>query len=151
MTNLAECFLSFDLDSAYSSTLVLLMASVIDNSLLAGDFQWLQRSHSILSEMQSRGNLISGFIQAQLQNLERTLTGAMLPSYNEVTNLPPDHEPSNSDQTKLLDPFDDSPLMNAGVGDADWQFSMTTTQMMEIAESLDVEGFDWSVDSMLYL
>lgn len=75
----------------------------------------------------------------------------MLPSYNEVTNLPPDREPSNSAQTKSLDPSDDSPLMNAGVGGADWQFSMTTTQMMEIAESLDVEGFDWSVDSMLYL
>ncbi|KAJ9363407.1 Zn(II)2Cys6 transcription factor [Paecilomyces variotii] len=70
---LLETFLYFDLESVFVSAMVLLLAPVIDTRLLETRSPWLQKSHSIIDDMISSGNLIAKFRKSELQQVEGVL------------------------------------------------------------------------------
>lgn len=53
--------------------MVLLLAPVIDTRLLETRSPWLQKSHSIIDDMISSGNLIAKFRKSELQQVEGVL------------------------------------------------------------------------------
>jgi proline utilization trans-activator len=139
-----ECFLSFDLDAAFSSALVLLIATTIDPSLLGNDNRPADKAYQILEEMKTRGNQVAGFMLAELRQLETILEqvpplddrrGSKTDSCQSVQRH---HVPSLSSDSLM------TPFMDCAIGDADWQYTMTTEQMIQVADSLDFEGFDWA-------
>ncbi|KAL9584292.1 MAG: hypothetical protein Q9203_004724 [Teloschistes exilis] len=72
--SLLESFIPFDLESTWSCALVLLLAKLVDPSLLRKEESCMPKIHSILDEMVSRGNLIAGLRKIELQQLDETLT-----------------------------------------------------------------------------
>ncbi|KAG9613406.1 proline oxidase, partial [Aureobasidium melanogenum] len=74
--SLLECFLSFDLDAAFSSAVILLMAALIDPSLIGEEIQLTELSYRILDEMTNRGNRVAGFLKLEIQQLETILSQA---------------------------------------------------------------------------
>lgn len=74
LTQPPESFIPFDLESIWSCALVLLLAKLVDPSLLRKEESCMPKIHSILDEMVSRGNLIAGLRKIELQQLDETLT-----------------------------------------------------------------------------
>ncbi|KAI4093623.1 MAG: hypothetical protein L6R37_007369 [Teloschistes peruensis] len=72
--SLLESFIPFDLESTWSCALVLLLAKLVDPSLLRKEESCMPKIHSILDEMVSRGNLIAGLRKIEMQQLDETLT-----------------------------------------------------------------------------
>lgn len=123
------------------------MAASIDHSLLDGNNEVIQRSFQILDEMRVRGNLVAGLLKRELQQLEAILSQAQPIDYrrNSVTDscLSMYKGPASVDsQGNPYDPL--PPFMDSTIGTADWQYSMTTEQMIRVADSLDFEGIDWA-------
>lgn len=142
-----ECFLSFDLDAAFSSALVLLIATTIDPSLLENDQRPADKAYQILEEMKTRGNQVAGFMLAELRQLETILEQVPPLDDRRASKTDPcksvqrhsGHQVPSLSSDSLMTPF-----MDCAIGDADWQYTMTTEQMIQVADSLDFEGFDWA-------
>lgn len=71
---LTESFLSFDLESAFVSAVILVVSPIIDPSLVSDHLIWLEKSYGILDDMVSRGNQIANFRKSELQQLEDMLS-----------------------------------------------------------------------------
>jgi hypothetical protein len=106
----------------------------------------VEKAYQVLREMTIRGNQVAGSMVSELRQLEAIL--AQVPPSNDRrasrTNLcqsaesrSGQHVPSVSSDS-LAPPF-----MDCGIGDADWQYTMTMEQMIEVADSLNFESFDW--------
>ncbi|KAG9569191.1 hypothetical protein KCU71_g4041, partial [Aureobasidium melanogenum] len=142
--SLLECFLSFDLDAAFSSTVILLMAAVIDPSLLGEEIQLTELSYRILDEMATRGNQVAGFLRLELQQLKTILSQAAPMGHRQVSitdSFISNRVNAASDENSggILPPF-----MDCDISDANWQYTMTTEQMIQVADSIDFEGIDWA-------
>lgn len=122
------------------------MAASIDRSLLDDDGQLMQRSYRILDEMKTRGNQVAGFMSAELQQLEMILAQAM-PVYRKISMTDSCHSANKAmvmgDNTGTLCEIT-PPFMGCAIGDANWEYTMTTEQMIQVADSLDFEGIDWA-------
>lgn len=123
------------------------MAATIDSSLLKDDNRPAEKAYRILKEMTTRGNQVAGFMVAELRQLETILEqvppltnrrASKTDSCQSALRHSGQHVPSVSSDG-LMPPF-----MDCAIGDADWQYTMTTEQMIQVADSLDFEGFDWA-------
>lgn len=68
-----ETFLPFDLDSAFASTVVLLMGPAIEPRRLEPHTAWIDKAHSVFEEMIEGGNLIARLLLSELQKLDEML------------------------------------------------------------------------------
>lgn len=120
------------------------MAASIDSSLLGDEMQLTELSYRILDEMTTRGNRVAGFLKAEIQQLETILTQA-LPLHGRSDSMADSclstriNAASHGSSEGLLPPF-----MDCAISDANWQYTMTTEQMIQVADSIDFEGIDWA-------
>ncbi|KAL4777703.1 hypothetical protein BDW60DRAFT_7963 [Aspergillus nidulans var. acristatus] len=130
--SLLDSFLPFDLESAFVSSVVLLMAQAIDHTLLESRRPWLDKSYLILDDMISRGNLIAQYRKTELEQLSALMY-----------QLAPDRQPDDTSKEKGLELS--SPLPPAyripelpGLNEG-----LTTAEIMAVAESIDTGDVDW--------
>lgn len=120
------------------------MAASIDSSLLGDELQLTELSYGILDDMASRGNRVAGFIKAEVQQLETILNQA-LPLNGRSSSMADSclsnhmSAASQGSAEGLLPPF-----MDCAISDSNWQYTMTTEQMIQVADSIDFEGIDWA-------
>ena len=123
------------------------MAAAIDPSLLRDDNQPMEKAYQILGEMTTRGNQVAGFMLAELRQLE-TILKRIPPPHARRASKTDSCQPvqQHSDQYVPSVSSDDfmPPFLDCAIGDADWQYTMTTEQMIQVADSLDFEAFDWA-------
>ncbi|WPH03595.1 Hypothetical protein R9X50_00647700 [Acrodontium crateriforme] len=148
--SLLESFIPFDLESAWSSALVLLITRVVDPTLLQQQGPWMHTAYSVMDEMASRGNLIAGFRRNELMQLEATL--AKLPNVTPSSNEPTSptnsttHHSSNTVQRResqfsVLPPHEQMPNEPF----PDWEVDeLSGEQLTAIADSLDLADLDWA-------
>lgn len=115
----------------------------------------MQKTHVILDEMVSRGNLIAAFRKSELQQLDETLTKLHTTT---SANLAPAR-----DNTTVMQGFDGDPTTTGGgggesLGDIgsshsqmpfeplhDWnsEEGLSGDQLIAVADSLDFTDLDW--------
>lgn len=123
------------------------MAAAIDPSLLKDDNRPAEKAYHILKEMTSRGNQVAGFMLAELRQLE-TILGQMPPMNDRRASKTDSCQPTQRSSDQYVPSVNSDglmpPFMDCAIGDADWQYTMTTEQMIQVADSLDFEAFDWA-------
>ena len=127
---------------------MLLVTNIVDPSLLRKNESWLQKTHSILDEMVSRGNLVAGLRKAELQQLDETLTRLHTTSTTLVTTT---HE-------TVLQRFEGDvtgaeSVQDIGSSHSQMQFEplqdwnseegLSGDQLIAVADSLDFSHLDW--------
>ncbi|KIL89945.1 proline utilization trans-activator [Fusarium avenaceum] len=148
---LLETFLRFDQDATLTATIVLLMASAIDSSLLPDHTPWTQRAYAILDEMGSRGNLVAPMVASELKQLEGLLRGFLV--NNEARSLiatqenstprevlVEDMEPVTEPITGYAEPFNLESEDEFGLG---LNYELSAEQLLNIANSLDIDSLTW--------
>ena len=120
---------------------------MVDPSLLRKNESWLQKTHLILDEMVSRGNLIAGLRKAELQQLDETLTRL----HTSATDLVTAHD-------SVMQSFEGGPMREESVRDVgsshsqmqfeplqDWnsEEGLSGDQLIAVADSLDFSNLDW--------
>ena len=158
-----ESFIPFDLESTWSCAVVFLVTNMVDPSLLRRNESWLQKTHSILDEMVSRGNLVAGLRKAELQQLDETLTRlhTTTTSSTALVTTTSTHD-ANVLQQQQQQPFEgDGPPAAGGaesvqdVGSCqsqmqfeplqDWnsEEGLSGDQLIAVADWLDFSHLDW--------
>ena len=130
---------------------MLLVTNIVDPSLLRKNESWLQKTHLILDEMVSRGNLVAGLRKAELQQLDETLTRLHTTSASSSTTLVTTHD-------AVLQRFEGDPTGAESVPDIgsshsqmqfeplqDWnsEEGLSGDQLIAVADSLDFSHLDW--------
>ena len=143
------------MDAAFTSTIPLLMAATIDSSLLQDHSPWSQRAYTILDDMSLRGNLSARLIRSELKQLDDELAQvltkdnmAMALSTNTLCR------PGRSSEN-VLGIFPSaisglhSPSLEPGVAESFGQpYELSSEQLMELANSLDLNSLTWPMPSM---
>jgi proline utilization trans-activator len=135
------------------STIILIMCKAIDASLLEDQELWGQLAYGIFDEMASRGNAVARIRKGELQKLASALEG-----------LPPPKEEAEPSQSDFAPDYRHAAILdtqsrgqnlaatsNMGfqpIDSAFWPDETTAEQLMMIANSLDMEGFDWMTTSL---
>ncbi|RMX85600.1 hypothetical protein D0869_03702 [Hortaea werneckii] len=145
----SETFIPFDLESAFSSAIVLMITATVDPSLIRKETDWLPVAYGVLEEMEGRGNLVAGLRKSELEHLDKNLKSLpSAPMGSAVAN-----EPEN--QTNLLNgPFENPNMADTLVGGdgpsdidtlCDWnsEEALNGEQLMAVADSLDFSDLDW--------
>ncbi|KAG9754216.1 proline oxidase, partial [Aureobasidium melanogenum] len=135
--SLLECFLSFDLDAAFSSAVILLMAALIDPSLIGEEIQLTELSYRILDEMTNRGNRVAGFLKLEIQQLETILSQAAPLGHRQVSitdSCISSRVNADSDESSggILPPF-----MDCAISDANWHVGEAALEAKENSLPLD--------------
>lgn len=142
----------FDLEAAYTSSIIVLIASFIDPNLLDKTTPGLAEMCSLLDEFIAHGNQVAKRRKAELQQLSNML-GILRIGARETQDLreagtDTGHEPS--DPADVLHITDDMPgyVSNPTLAPehpfAHWTFeyAMNSSQLMTVADFLDERSFD---------
>lgn len=141
--SLLESFLPFDLEAAVAGSMVLLLAPILEPELLANSTPWLDILHSVLDEMIAQGQIQATKRKAELQRLQQVFE-QLPPPLLESPEFPMQMLP-----TGPLDPPIDPMITGVGpedygfVEDAIWRTDFTAEHLMAIADTLDLDGFEW--------
>ncbi|RMD41182.1 hypothetical protein DV735_g3961, partial [Chaetothyriales sp. CBS 134920] len=148
---LLESFLPFDLESVFISTIILIMSTAIDPSLLEGHEAWSKVAYSIFDEMASRGNAIAQLRKTELKKLSSVLDHLPPPKTTDAIQTESGQYAGNvvgavdtqasaiSTSNLSYQPFDN------GL----WPSDPTGEQLMIIADSLNLDGLDWMTTTTL--
>lgn len=139
-----DSFLPFDLEAVFVSSVVILMAPIIDSRLLESLTPWLQKSYIILDDMISRGNIIASFRKCELERLAELL--------NQLSpDLPPPHSDriQRGQQSEMLNQLSSPMSPSQRVPELlHLNDGLTTAEIMAMAESIDTGDVDWVVQAV---
>ncbi|KAI8715954.1 Fungal-trans domain-containing protein [Fusarium sp. LHS14.1] len=146
---LLENFLPFDLDAAFSSTIAIIMAATIDASLVADYSHWIQRAYAVLDEISSRGNTVALLIGSELRQLEDTLEHLRMKEGWITMSLAVSGHPldATQDGADISMPPPEVPLGTGFLGESPMNFGLSPGQLLELANSLDIDSFLVSMGS----
>ncbi|RMY13700.1 hypothetical protein D0867_07377 [Hortaea werneckii] len=144
-----ETFIPFDLESAFSSAIVLMITATVDPSLIRKETDWLPVAYGVLEEMEGRGNLVASLRKSELEHLDKNLKSLpSAPIGSAVAN-------ESDNQLNLLNgPFENPNMADTLVGGdgpsdidtlCDWnsEEALNGEQLMAVADSLDFSDLDW--------
>ncbi|RMX78977.1 hypothetical protein D0869_08652 [Hortaea werneckii] len=144
-----KTFIPFDLESAFSSAIVLMITATVDPSLIRKETDWLPVAYGVLEEMEGRGNLVASLRKSELEHLDKNLKSLpSAPIGSAVANEP-------ETQTNLLNgPFENPNMADTLIGGdgpsdidtlCDWnsEEALNGEQLMAVADSLDFSDLDW--------
>lgn len=140
-----ESFITFDLESTWSATVLIMVANAVDPSLLAGYSDSQEITYSVLDEMFSRGNLVAGLYRDDLNLLAQYLENLNSNSTNRMTAA------GSSEQVDRHRTFDFVTDSLSGEDLQLWDFdsALTGEQLIEVADSLNLDGLDWLTNGSL--
>ncbi|KAI0897658.1 fungal-specific transcription factor domain-containing protein [Annulohypoxylon nitens] len=143
---LLETFLSLDLDSLYVSSVILAIASVVDENRMRDRPAWVHRSLELIDCMISAGNLVAVWRKSELQQLDQMMNEILLARSNVAytscsddrlqphSNQPPANIPINQEPLPL------PPLPMHGIHSGD---DLSADQLLAIASSIQDEDVEW--------
>lgn len=136
--------------------MVLLLAPVVDRSLLEDSLSWMEISNSIVDEMLLHGNLQAEARKYELQQLQHL--------FNQIPPLSPERPLSEGHHAIMSTPFprnrnDVMPMSAVSdqhtvdtnqhrfdpsfFDEAVWQNGFTADQLLMVADNLDLDGLEW--------
>ncbi|KAF2720209.1 hypothetical protein K431DRAFT_271272 [Polychaeton citri CBS 116435] len=142
--NLLESFIPFDLESTWSSAVILLITNAVDPSLYKHDGTLLDSIHSVFDEMIAKGNLLASFRKAELRQLDLSLKrlAAMAVDPGNATSEGFDSGYSGWDTLThmgtQISQGDTEPLQGWNCEGA-----LSSEQLVAVADSLDFSCLDW--------
>lgn len=149
----SETFLPFDMDAAFISTVPLMMAATIDQSLLQDHSPWSQLAYAILEDMSRRGNICARLAQSELKQLDDELAELFLKSTLPTTLATSlcgsggDSGPVDIVTPGAPDGYSQS--LEVEFADSFRQhYELSPDQLMELANSLDLNSLTWPLPSM---
>ncbi|PKY00984.1 hypothetical protein P168DRAFT_334887 [Aspergillus campestris IBT 28561] len=150
---LLETFLPFDMDAAFISTIPLMMAATIDQSLLQDHSPWSQRAYTILEDMSTRGNICARLAQSELKQLDDELAQLFLKNNVPTALASSIRGPEDgSGPIQILSPgAPDGYTQSLELEFADsfqQHYELSPEQLMELANSLDLNSLTWPLPSM---
>ncbi|KAM0716638.1 hypothetical protein Q7P37_008083 [Cladosporium fusiforme] len=143
--SLLESFITFDLESTWSATVLMMVANAVDPSLLAGYSDSQQITYSVLDEMFSRGNLVAGLYRDDLNLLAQYLENLNSNATNRTTAAGSSEQ---GDHHRTFDFVTDS-LSGEDLQLWDFDSALTGEQLIEVADSLNLDGLDWLTNGSL--
>lgn len=122
-----------------TASMVILLAPVLDRDLLPSQSPWLDMAYTILDEMISLGQLQAFARKQELQRLQQVFREfpLSLPISADVPDML-----HGMPQPSDLDDFSNA-LDGDFIDDAIWRTDLTAEQLMAIADTLDLDGFEW--------
>lgn len=159
MKKYPESFLPFDLDATFTSAVAIFMATAVEPSLVKDHSFWPQRTYALLDEMVARGNMVAELIKTELQQLEKILNRFPLSENDETATA---RRPSNlrrqsipeENHGRLPNTLSPSPYMASHAMGNDlpmeefsWQEGFMTEQLINIADSIDMDDLSWLSES----
>ncbi|CAG8301965.1 unnamed protein product [Penicillium salamii] len=161
---LLETFLAFDLESIFTSTVVLLMGPAIDPKLPNDRSWWPEKAYEIFREMVEAGNRVARLRWSELQQLEMTLHD--IPSEQPQPARPTVTTRQNAAPSQLLSP--DPSYVPASMDqsyqdcvpsevnqpmDAEYGFGfnslLSSAEMTAMANSIEVYDAEWVSNAMV--
>lgn len=130
------------------------MAAAIDQSLLRDHSPWSQRAYAILDSMSARGNLSARLIRFELKQLDDELAQLLMKggiSKGPLANTL--HGPRNGSNSEGIASLDASGEQSHSLGldfaeSFGQHYELSPDQLMELANSLDLESLAWPLTSM---
>ncbi|PYI10986.1 hypothetical protein BO78DRAFT_457944 [Aspergillus sclerotiicarbonarius CBS 121057] len=160
--SLLETFLTFDLESIFISTVVLLMAPAIDPHLVNDHPRWLEKAYGIFRELVEAGNQVAKFRWSELQQLEQTMQSITQPKDKTRLNAHcenPEPAPRSLSPTTshILAPmeqnsFSDPSLLGNGHSiTAECVFGplLTSAEMTALADSIELYDAEWVSNAVI--
>lgn len=147
-------FVPFDLESAFCSGIIVLMASFIESQLVDNRADQLERTYQILDDLTSKGNMIARLRKTELKQLEKMLADLQVREnvMSSTTTNPGTTKHANSDipdhaQLQLVPPLvgDGFQATGAPFDDWSWEAALDSAQLMYVAGLLDnnqIDSFD---------
>lgn len=158
-----ETFLSFDLESIFISTVVLLIGPVIDRTLLEDSSWWPEKAFEIFRGMVEAGNRVARLRWTELQQLDRTLRE--IPALPAASSAPKAGDARSLALSQLISPATShlSPhvdreshqlapsLENMCSTYQDFEFgsSLTSAEMTAMADSIELYDAEWVSNAMM--
>jgi proline utilization trans-activator len=142
--SLLESFLPFDLEAASAGSMLILIAPILDADLLSSSAPWLDILYSVLDEMVAQGQVQASKRKEELQRLQQVFEQLPLPLTE--TQEVQQHAPLDSGQDggNVYSTIPGNGLDDFGfMDDAIWRTDLTAEQLMAVADSLDLDGFEW--------
>ncbi|KAL2818579.1 fungal-specific transcription factor domain-containing protein [Aspergillus granulosus] len=161
---LLETFLTFDLESIFIATVVLLMGPAIDPGLVNDHPRWLEKAYAIFRELVDAGNEVAKFRWSELRQLEETMHHICQDQpQSSTSNTLPQHTRSaqqllssaTSYIPALLEqgPCDDrtQTMIEEGPLSTECVFGplLTSAEMTAMADSIELYDAEWVSNAML--
>ncbi|KAM0424429.1 hypothetical protein ACHAPT_010350 [Fusarium lateritium] len=139
---LLENFLPFDLDAAFTSTIAIIMASAIDSSLIMDHNHWTQKAYAVIDEISSRGNTVALWTGAELRQLEDRLDHLRMREGWLNMSFDAGRNPLETTHDGTDIPMPPEGTLGTGyLGDSPMNFGLSPEQLLELANSLDIDSF----------
>ncbi|KAL0931493.1 fungal specific transcription factor [Colletotrichum truncatum] len=136
--NLLDCFLPFQLESAWSSSFLLKLIEALSPDFIS-DRSWLAAASCIFDTMISRGSPAARLRKREFEHLGEILTSFM--SYGRQENIKDaetanEHNPESHGDTNSVDE-----MLQWGLLDNQGGFALSPTELMDLAEELQLADF----------
>jgi hypothetical protein len=142
----------FDLESTWSAALVLLIAPVLDPSLLRDYDSSLQTAFDVLNEMAIVGNSVAAHRKGELEQLRETLKA--LESVHTNTRVPNQLALNDDPDAFSLQAFDSNQPGTIGsvhseveymsANSFDMEDVLSSEQLEAVANAMNLNGLDWT-------
>lgn len=142
-----ESFLSFDLDATSTGAIAILIMAAIGKSRLPDHAQWSQRAYAILEEMSSHGSRTAEKIRSEFKRLDDYLH-SFAARHGESTPIRENDRAGGEGQIGSVAPSEASEL---GLDFEDVLYlncELSTEQLMQLADSLDMDSLAWPTPSV---
>jgi proline utilization trans-activator len=153
-----ETFLPWDLDCLSVSTISLIVARFVDQTLLDDRIPWLRKAYDLLNSMINGGNRIADFRKRELRRLEEMLAEYSLTQGqplstsigdsiggNDSQSTPNLSHPENVPCTRGMLASPSGMPLYSGFSDEGSGFGddLTAEQILAVADSMNIESSDW--------
>lgn len=111
--------------------------------MIASHFPWLDMAYTILDELFGQGLLQAAARKSELQQLQKIFNHMPQPSQNESID---ELQAAVMQQQPLNITGMEADYSNFGtefIEDAIWRTAFTADQLMNVADTLDLDGIDW--------
>ncbi|KAJ4357246.1 uncharacterized protein N0V89_001821 [Didymosphaeria variabile] len=148
---LIDTFVPFDLESTWSAALVLLIASVVDPSLVHDTASSLKITFDVLNDMSAVGNSVATSRRAELERLKHTLKA--LENMGQQAPIHTSPPAAASDEPLAMATMNPNHpgTVRSGYSDIEYMSAhswdmedvLNSAQLEAVAESMNLNGLDW--------
>lgn len=137
--HLLETFLPFDLEAAFVAGMVLLIAPYVEAEPVTQS-PWIEVAYSILDELTMQGLLQAEARKSELQQLQKIFLQIPQAVQNELAD---EQQTAFMQQNMTSIEGDASNFSYEFIEDALWRTTFTADHLMNVADTLDLDGIDW--------
>lgn len=135
------------MDATSTGAIAILMMAAIEKSRVPDHAQWSQRAYAILEEMSSHGSRTAEMIRSESKMLDEYLH-SFAERHGEPTPVRENNWAGGEEQTDSV-ALPAASEMGFGFEDISYlNCELSTEQLMQLADSLDMDSLAWPTPSM---